>query len=123
MSSTGFSLSLYDLIQIDKFKQAIKDGDQKKAEEVLHENGLAVGLGYEQVVCTHRCLTRKEPWYGVRYEGSERTDKEFLATGSASLDAHIASSGDMTLRKELKNMSKTSESVSTNEFKEWGEED
>lgn len=106
--SVPFSLSFYDLAQVDGFNEAVKNQDKAAMNDILYRSGMCVDLGYDIVSCTHRVLTRKEPWTGPRVEGYERTDHAYIATGAASLDAYIASCDDASLRVDLKMHSRTS---------------
>lgn len=96
-----FSLSLFDLMKIPRFKEASKVNDVKVIEEVLYENGLDIKLGYKAVECLHRPLSSKEPFKGIRFESFERLDQDWIKSGAASLDAIIYSSGDESLAEEL----------------------
>lgn len=116
--SVPFALSFYDLAQVDGFNQALKDQNKPAINDILYRSGMCVDLGYDIVSCTHRVLTRKEPWTGPRFEGYERTDHAYIATGAASLDAYIASCDDASLRVDLKMHSRTSCDKSTEDMLE-----
>lgn len=111
--SVPFALSFYDLAQVDGFNQALKDQNKPAINDILYRSGMCVDLGYDIVSCTHRVLTRKEPWTGPRFEGYERTDHAYIETGAASLDAYIASCDDASLRVDLKMHSRTSDAKAT----------
>lgn len=111
--SVPFSLSFYDLAQVDGFNEAVKNQDKAAMNDILYRSGMCVDLGYDIVSCTHRVLTRKEPWTGPRVEGYERTDHAYIATGASSLDAYIASCDDASLRVDLKMHCRTSDAKAT----------
>lgn len=52
----------------------------------------------------HRALTSQEPVYDYRYEGYERTDKEHLSSGRASMEAQMFASN-------MKDMSEVAENL------------
>lgn len=98
-----FYLSVSDLVLLNEWVDAFARNDKVAMKKVLWDNGLNVNLGFEEQYCTHRNL-QKQVVTCVRYVGKERTDKEFLATGAASLDAHIESSGCKEMINELKQL-------------------
>lgn len=98
-----YALSFHDLMLVDGFKEAVEIENQKVFEAILYTNGMDVGLGYELVACNHRTLRNIE-YYGIRVEGFERTDPQWLATGCASIDAQIEACSDLALRRELRKM-------------------
>ncbi|WP_278939071.1 hypothetical protein [Pseudomonas helleri] len=100
----NYSLSFSDLIQITAFGDAVTSNNEKLFREVLYSNGLEINLPYQEVFVTHRNLQNKVVEC-QRYEGFERTDKEWIATGAASLEAIIASTDDTSLKTELRVMS------------------
>lgn len=100
-----FALSFHDLSMVDGFIEAIKCDNKKIFDEILYRNGMEVSLGYEIRSSTHRTLIGKV-WTGSRVEGFERIDKNWIATGAASREAIIESTPDITLRKELREMSR-----------------
>lgn len=99
-----YSLSFHDLEMVDGFSEAQATGNVKIFEHILFSNGMDVKLGYEMVACNHRTINNIE-YYGVRVEGFERTDKAWIDTGCASLEARIESTKDKSLRKTLRVMS------------------
>lgn len=112
-----FSLSVSDLLMIPKFQKAFGEDDKETIKKVLYENGMEVDLGIDEVFCTHRNLQGKVVSC-MRYEGGERTCESWLASGAASLDAHIASCPDYTRRVHLNMMCKTSDSKATDDMLE-----
>lgn len=99
-----YALSFHDLNLVDGFKEAYETQNTKVFEAILQTNGFDVSLGYELVACNHRTINNIE-YYGIRVEGFERTDKAWLATGCASMDAQIEATKDKSLRKTLRVMS------------------
>lgn len=99
-----YALSFHDLNLVDGFKEAHDSQNLKVFESILQTNGFDVSLGYELVACNHRTINNIE-YYGIRVEGFERTDKAWLSTGCASLEAQIEATKDKTLRHTLRTMS------------------
>ncbi|WOZ57515.1 hypothetical protein [Pseudomonas phage vB_PseuGesM_254] len=100
----NYSLSFSDLMTIPAFKDAIKSNNEKLFKEVLYSNGMEVAMPIEEITILHRNLQNKVVEC-PRYEGFERIDKDWIATGVASLDAIIASTDDGSLKTELRVMS------------------
>lgn len=98
-----YALSFHDLNLVDGFKEAYDTQNKKIFEGILQTNGFDVGLGYEMVACNHRTINNIE-YYGIRVEGFERTDKAWLATGCASMEAQIEATSDKSLRRTLRQM-------------------
>lgn len=100
-----YSLSFYDLGKVNGFDHAVVLGNKREVERILFENGLNVSEKYEYARNTHRTLEGKQ-YTGVRVEGVERTDPEWIASGCASMQAKIeAGTEDITLRHVLRRMS------------------
>ena len=105
------SLSFIDLAKSVPGSIAIMQrNDKKEVDNLLWQFGFDTFTGYEFVECNHRALTTNQPIFGVRIEGVERGDKEWLASGMASTDAKIESCKDKTLREELLKLNKTGSS-------------
>lgn len=98
-----YALSFHDLNLITGFKEAYDSQNTKLFEAILQTNGFDVAKGYELHHCTHRTINRIE-YTGIRVQGVERTDKAWIATGCASMEAQIAAVGDKHLRKDLRIM-------------------
>lgn len=102
------SLSFIDLAKSVPGSIAIMQrNDKKEVDNLLWQFGFDTFTGYEFVECNHRALTTNQPIFGVRIEGVERGDKEWLESGLASTDAKIESCKDKTLREELLKLNKT----------------
>lgn len=102
--SVPYNLSMYDLLQIPLFKMAAKQNDVRVLESVLWENGLDVTKPYKGVKRLHRALTTNNPINMIRYEGWERSDKDYINSGNCSLDAYVNNSGDASLVRELQSL-------------------
>lgn len=70
----------------------------------LQRNGMNTAEPVEIVCVQHRNLQNKVVT-AYRFEGQERTDKEWIKSGCASMDAVIASSKDDSMRFALRSMS------------------
>jgi len=101
MSGVHYAKSFYDLMQNAEFKKAVVEEDKKKMEELLFSIGFDVEQGYDLVSVLHRPETTKQPWMGLRAEGYEREDKDWLDSPYASLEAHIAACPDASKRVHL----------------------
>ncbi|MNC58152.1 hypothetical protein D3C75_1078620 [compost metagenome] len=120
-----FTLSVSDLNLIEEFKQdfaismsnfpylyeVVEEGGERhiflKDESILAHlktNGMDTEEPIEVVFAQHRNLQNKVV-SGYRFEGSERLDAEWIKSGSATLEAMIASSKDSSMRFALRSMS------------------
>ena len=100
-----YALSFHDLMLVDGFKDAQESGNKKMLEAILFANGMDVAQGYEFIACNHRTINKIE-YFGIRVQGFERLDPAWLATGVASREAIIEATPDITLRHELRKMSR-----------------
>lgn len=98
--SVYHNVSFYDLLQYPLFKMAAKQDDKELMKKIFHEAGIDTSKEFELVEVLHRPVTSKEPWYGLRVEGFERLDKEYLASGLASFEAKTYTK-DASLRLDL----------------------
>lgn len=99
------NISLSDLLEVPEFSEAFGANNQKKIKEILWKCGMDTTQEVEEVFCEHRNI-RKQIVKCLRYSGYERTDKEWIKSGYATLEAVIASSKDPSLRQELRTMSR-----------------
>lgn len=101
MSGVHYAKSFYDLMQNEEFKSSVVNEDKKKMEELLFSIGFDIEQGYDLVSVLHRPETTKQPWMGVRVEGYEREDKDWLSGPYSTLEAHIAACPDASKRVAL----------------------
>lgn len=97
-------LSLYDLLLQKEFNLAMREGDYEKVDELLYSVGVDVEKGYQVVDRLHRPLSTKQVVNGSVVIYTERTDKEWIRGGAASMDAVIASVKDPSVRAEMRSM-------------------
>lgn len=102
--SNTSSLSLYDLLAQKEFNLAMREGDNKRIDELLYSVGVDVSLGYQVVERLHRPLSTKQVVNGSMVIYTERTDKEWIGSGAASMEAIIASVKDSSVRAEMRAM-------------------
>lgn len=102
--SNTSSLSLYDLLAQKEFNLAMREGDDKRIDELLYSVGVDVSLGYQVVERLHRPLSTKQVVNGSVVIYTERTDKEWIGSGAASMEAIIASVKDSSVRAEMRSM-------------------
>lgn len=102
--SNTSSLSLYDLLAQKEFNLAMREGDDKRIDELLYSVGVDVSLGYQVVERLHRPLSTKQVVNGSVVIYTERTDKEWIGSGAASMEAIIASVKDSSVRAEMRAM-------------------
>ena len=102
--SNTSSLSLYDLLAQKEFNLAMREGDDKRIDELLYSVGVDVSLGYQVVERLHRPLSTKQVVNGSMVIYTERTDKEWIGSGAASMEAIIASVKDSSVRAEMRAM-------------------
>lgn len=100
---TDYNLSFHDLFLVDGFKEAFESNNVKVFEAILNTNGMDVSLGYEQVHSTHRTINNIL-YTGIRIQGFERTDQDWINTGCASIEAQIRAVKDAETRKHLRRM-------------------
>jgi len=88
----AYSLSMSDLVLDKNFVKAYGENDIPKIKEILYSYGMDVkNKPFEEVYCTHRNL-QNQIHTCIRYEGFERTDKQYLNSGIASVYAKIEAS-------------------------------
>jgi len=102
-----FNLSFFDLMQIEAFKNAVVNNNTQEMNKVLWENGVDINRPYEIVECTHRPLTRKEPWTGPMVQGMERLDQTWVKSGYASFEAQIEMHQEKDYLKQISRRSNT----------------
>lgn len=114
------SISIIDLAKIPGAVGVIQRNKQEEIATLLHQIGFDTSYGWQLNECLHRPLTAKtnEPFFGIRVEGMERGDPEWLASGLASAEAILDSCTDKTLRDELVKMNKQGSADKT-----WGNEE
>jgi hypothetical protein len=98
--SVYHNVSFYDLLQYPLFKMAAKQDDKELMKKIFWEAGIDTTQEWSLHECNHRPVTSKQPWYGLRVEGFERLDKEYLASGLASFEAKTYTK-DASLRLTL----------------------
>ena len=94
------NISQYDLIHY-----GVNTNDKTELEAALWQLGVDVKKGVEAVECEHTTATGLKV-NGVYYLGSERFDSEWVMSGYASFEARLISKGDLSMIKEVANMSK-----------------
>lgn len=101
----AYSLSISDLVLDKNFVKAYGENDIPKIKEILWKYGMDTkNKEFEEVQCQHRNL-QNTIVNCTRYNGAERTDKEYLASGMASIYARIeASSHGAHMKGELLGM-------------------
>lgn len=99
-------LSFGDLKRIPEFIVALMRQDSKEFERILYENGVDITKGYNVTNSMHRMRTSNLVYEGFRVDFTERTDKEWLSTGCASLEALQQGLGgrDYSMVQELKKL-------------------
>ena len=98
--SIYYNVSFFDLLKFPLFKMAAKQDDKELMKKIFWDAGIDTTQEWELHECLHRPVTSKEPWYGLRVEGFERLDKEYLASGLASFEAKTYTK-DASLRLDL----------------------
>jgi hypothetical protein len=98
--SVYHNVSFYDLLQYPLFKMSAKQDDKELMKKIFWEAGIDTTQEFELHECNHRPVTSKQPWYGLRVEGFERLDQEWLLSGAASFEAKTYTK-DASLRLDL----------------------
>jgi len=93
-------LSFYDLEGVVGFQSCKETRSKEELERILWEHGADISKPYQLRFCTHRPRTSNIPYTGLRVEFTERTDKEHLLSGIASLEAQLFTK-DKSLVAEL----------------------
>ena len=93
-------LSFFDLLGVVGFQSCKETQDKKELERTLWEHGADISKPYQIRFCTHRPRTSNIPYTGFRIEFTERTDKEHLLSGIASLESKLFTK-DKSLRDAL----------------------
>lgn len=103
------NVSVFDLAKVPSAVGIIQRNCKEEIDELLWQIGFDPKLGYELNACLHRPLTAKtnEPVYGIRVEGWERSDPEFMKSGFASWENKLEQL-DPHLRDDLMSLSKES---------------
>ena len=103
------AISLWDVMCYPEAKKAVQQEDKKTIEKILYYLGLDIKEPYELEECPHRPLMKdgNEPWFGPRYVGNERQDKEYLDSGNSTWENRIDACRDPELRADLIGMNKT----------------
>ncbi len=99
-------LSFLDLQQVVGFSSSLMTENLEEFRRILFENGADTGKPINVINCVHRPRTSNKPYEGFRVEYTERTDRQWLDTGAASLEAWVFSGSDKSLHQELRNMSR-----------------
>lgn len=104
-----YGISQSDVLIHDYFKDLERNpahpkfNDVRSLHKVLWELGLDTSKPITERLCTHRNL-QKEVVTCLMYRGEERTDKGWLQSGCASIEAVKKSTRDKSLQQELDRM-------------------
>ena len=94
------NISEYDLIQY-----GVQTNDKASLQAALYQLGVDTSKGVDSVICEHTTADGIRV-NGVYYLGSERLDREWVMSRYSSFEARLMSKGDVSLVKEVANMSK-----------------
>ena len=115
MSKVIYAVSFYDVNHI--LKQVGKCVDmltKQEIEQILFYVGMEIPkskeVEVEEVLHRPRYSPNNEPWFGKRWIGFERQDKEWLFSSKCSLENVIQSQTDMDHKRDLVIMSQQSTS-------------
>lgn len=107
MSKVAMSISYYDLNHFLK-KEWLEVDDLKKEQldEILSYLGMDTNT-YEVEEVLHRPIysVNNQPWFGKRFIGYERQDKDWMFSKKSSIENIIASQTDVEHAAELIRMS------------------
>jgi hypothetical protein len=110
-------LSFYDLDQIVGFKSAKETNNLQELDRILWQCGLDISKGHCIRKCLHRPRSSNIPYDGLRFEGTERVDKEYLISGLASTEAKLFTE-DSSLREALRQLDPTKSRVNSRKFED-----
>lgn len=102
------SVSLSDLITTKEWIEAEKNNDDNAKKDILFALGLDVNHpdGVEEELVEHRNL-QKQVVKCIRFTAVERTDKSWLRSGCATMEAHMAAASP-DVRRDMIIMSQQS---------------
>lgn len=98
-------LSESDLEQINGWSENYPTEHPEAFKELLFKHGADTAYDVELVVDTHRMRTSNKAHTGRRWVFVERTDRKWIQSGLATIEAYMASS-DAEIQKDMSNMSR-----------------
>ena len=107
MSKVAMCISYYDLNHfLKKEWLEVDDLEKQQLDEILSYLGMDINT-YEVEEVLHRPVysINNEPWYGKRFIGYERQDKDWMFSKKSSIENIIASQTDVEHAAELIRMS------------------
>lgn len=102
----NYALSLSDLLLVDGFNLK----DVAVIEKILYENGMDVSQGWNTDSCEHRNLQNKRV-NTLRFQGVQRMDREWLATGAVQVEDIIDACRDPDMRSDMMLMNSFAKNV------------
>lgn len=115
---TPRNMSFSDLAKVPNAIKIMQNGKKEEIDNLLHQYGYDIRIGYEIEDKYHRSLTSNEVVFGPYIMGFERQDDEWINSGFASLEARMEAVKDPHLREALLEMCRTGSSDKT-----WSNED
>lgn len=117
------AVSLSDLITTKEWMEAEQNNDQQAKNKILWTCGIDVdnGEGVEEELVEHRNW-QNQVVKCIRYVGVERRDNDWLRSGLASIEGHMAAAST-EIRKDMIHMSRRSKYAYVLNVKDNGEED
>ena len=110
---TPRNLSFSDLAKVPNAIKIMQSGKKEEIDNLLHQYGYDIRVGYEIEDKYHRSLTSNEVVYGPYIMGYERQDQDWIDSGFASLEARMEAVKDPHLRDALLEMCRTGSSDKT----------
>lgn len=107
MSKVAMCISYYDLNHfLKKERLEVDDLEKEQLDEILAYLGMDITT-YEVEEVLHRPIysVNNEPWWGKRFIGYERQDKDWMFSKKSSIENIIASQTDVEHAAELIRMS------------------
>lgn len=96
-------LSEGDLSKLDFWTSDYPEKNKKEFEEMMFKYGADINYKIEVVEDTHRLRTSKNEYTGKRFVFVERTDRGWLNSGLATIEAYMAAS-DPEIQKDIDGM-------------------
>lgn len=102
------AVSVYDLMQFEKSREVLLNWDESKFLDILFEIGFDLEREIEKQVVNHRPLTTNKEFFGVRWVGEERKDKDWMESDYCTPDNKLEAIGviDLELQRELLDMAR-----------------
>lgn len=98
-------ISEADLVNLEGWKDDLPITNPKLFKEILFKHGAEVTQPIDELFDNHRMRTSNKTHNGRRWMFTERTDREWLNSGCATIEAYMAASDEETV-KDMQQMNR-----------------